>query len=83
MSKVYGTRELLRNPSLLRISPDENIIIEDKKAHKRLGVYIGTALADKFFRYLEKEKLLESAKKIKNSSKDEYQKLEGTLLDGL
>ena len=45
MNKVYGTRDILRNPSLLRIAPDENIIIEDKKAHKRLGVYLGVDLA--------------------------------------
>lgn len=83
MSKVYGTREILRNPSLLRISPNENIIIEDKKAHKRLGVYIGNDLADKFFDYLEKEKLLESARKIKNSAKEEYDKLEESISDGL
>ena len=76
MRKVYGTREIVRNPSILRISPDENIIIADKKAHKTLGIYIGTNLAEKFFIYLEKEKLLNSAKKIKESAIKEYGEIE-------
>ena len=31
MDKVYGTREIIRNPSLLRIEPNESFIVEDKK----------------------------------------------------
>ena len=83
MFKSYGTREIVRNPSILRVAENESIIIEDKKAHKRLGVYIGNALADEFFAYLEKQKLLKSAKKIKKSAKNEYEILEGTISDGV
>ncbi len=83
MSKIYGSRDITRNPSLLRIEPNETVIIEDKKAHKQLGVYIGNELAEKFFAYLEKEQLLESAKKIRESAIEEAKALEGTLEDGL
>ena len=83
MSKSYGTREILRNPSLLRIDPSESIIIEDKKSHKQLGVYIGTELAEEFFAYRKKYKLLKSAQMIKDSANSESQKLEGTLADGV
>ena len=83
MSKSYGTREILRNPSILRIEPHESIVIEDKKSHKKLGVYLGVALAEEFFAYQKKYKLLKSAEKIKKSAKEENQELEGTLADGL
>ena len=83
MSKVVGTREISRNPSILRIDADEMLIIEDKKMHKRLGVYLGNNLAEEFFRFIEKEKLLDSAKKIKESAVKESEALEGTLADGL
>jgi len=83
MSKSYGTREILRNPSLLRIEPNESIIIEDKKSHKKLGVYLGTELAEEFFAYRKKYQLLKSAQKIKDSANHQSQELEGTLADGL
>ncbi len=83
MEKVYGTREIVRNPSLLRIEPTESIVIEDKKSHKRLGVYLGVELAEEFFAYKEKQKLLEAAKKIKQSAKEESEALEASLDDEL
>ena len=83
MDKVYGTREIIRNPSLLRIDPNESFIVEDKKSHKRLGVYLGVELAEEFFAYKEKQKLLEAAKKIKKSAKEENEKLEESLGDAL
>lgn len=42
-------------------------IVEDKKAHKRLGIYLGVALAEEFFAYKKREKLLNAARKIKES----------------
>ena len=30
MSKNYGKRDIVRNPSLLRIAPDDTVVIEDK-----------------------------------------------------
>ncbi len=83
MEKVYGTREIVRNPSLLRIEPTESIIIEDKKSHKKLGVYLGVELAEEFFAYKEKQKLLKAAKKIKHSAKEESETLEASLDDEL
>ena len=83
MQKVYGTREIVRNPSLLRIDPNDSFIIEDKKAHNQLGIYLGTALAKEFLAYKEKQKLIESAKKIKASAKDENRALEASLADAL
>ncbi len=83
MSKIYGTREIVRNPSLLRIDPDESFIIEDKKAHTQLGVYLGNKLAKEFFDYKQKEKLLKSARKIKASAKLENTLLEASLDDEL
>ena len=83
MNKVYGTREIIRNPSLLRIEPNESFTIEDKKAHKKLGVYLGTELAKEFFEYREKQKLLKAAKKIQASAKYENSLLEASLDDKL
>ncbi|MFP4486599.1 MAG: hypothetical protein ACLFOC_06525 [Campylobacterales bacterium] len=48
MKISYGTREIVRNPSLLRINPSESYIIEDKKSHKELGVYLGVELVKEF-----------------------------------
>ena len=83
VSKIFGTREIVRNPSLLRINPNESFIIEDKKAHKRLGIYLGTELAKEFFEFKQKQKLLDSAKKIKESAKKENALLESSLDDEL
>lgn len=83
MVAIYGARDITRNPSLLKIKADESFIVEDKKAHKTLGVYLGVDLADKFFAYVKKQELLESAKKIKENAKREHEDLEGTLSDGL
>jgi len=83
MTMTYGTREIIRNPSLLRINGNDSFIIEDKKAHKRLGIYIGTDLAKEFFTYIKRQKLLESARKIKESAKMENSYLNGSLNDGL
>lgn len=83
MTQTVGAREILRNPSLLKIAPEETLIIEDRKAHKMLGIYIGVELAEEFMRYLEKAKLLKSAKKIASSAKKENTVLEGALSDGL
>ena len=83
MHKVYGTREIVRNPSLLRIDPDKSVIVEDKKAHHQLGMYLGTELAKEFFAYKQKQKLLESAKKIKASAQSENTLLEASLDDAL
>jgi len=83
MSVVYGVREIVRNPSLLRIKGDEIITIEDKKTHSILGLYIGKELGEEFSNFLEKKKLLDSAKKIKEASLSEYKEWGGTLGDRL
>ncbi len=83
MSGVYGARDIVRNPSLLRIDPNDSFIVEDKKAHKKLGVYLGVEVAEAFFEYRKKEELLASARKIKESAAEEMKELEGTLNDGL
>lgn len=83
MSMTYGTREIVRNPSLLRIEPKDSFIIEDKKSHKQLGVYLGSKLAEEFFKYTRKQELLASANKIKENAIDENNALEGTLSDEL
>ncbi|MEA3521442.1 MAG: hypothetical protein U9R50_00540 [Campylobacterota bacterium] len=83
MTAIYGARDITRNPSLLRIKADESFVVEDKKAHKTLGVYLGVTLADEFFKYLKKQELLKSAKKIKESARHEYENLNGTISDGI
>ena len=83
MSISYGSRDIVRNPSILRIEPNKSFVIEDKKSNKTLGVYLGVDLAKEFFDYLDKKKLLEAAKKIKSNSKAEYETLEESLADGL
>ncbi len=83
MTAVYGSRDITRNPSLLKIKADESFIVEDKKAHKTLGVYLGVDLADKFFAFIKKQELLQSAKKIQKSATAENKILNGTLNDGL
>ena len=83
MSISYGAREISRNPTLLRIGKDDEFTIEDKKSHKKLGVYIGMNLAEEFFAYKKKKNLLDAANKIKQSAKVAYDSMEGTLSDGL
>lgn len=83
MNEIYGVRDLVRNPSLLRIDPDDSFIVEDKKAHKQLGIYLGANLAQEFFDYKKREVLLKAAKKIKENSLKENMLLEGTVDDGL
>ncbi|MEA3433645.1 MAG: hypothetical protein U9R13_03615 [Campylobacterota bacterium] len=83
MNEIYGARDLVRNPSLLKIDPDDSFIVEDKKAHKRLGIYLGANLAQEFFDYKKREALLNSAKKIKENALKENMQLEGTVDDGL
>jgi len=83
MSKHYGARDIVRNPSLLRIAPDETVVIEDKKSHKMLGLYIGVDLAKEFEAFRRKQRLLNAAHKIKKEAIKEAEALEGTLGDGL
>ena len=83
MTEVYGSREIVRNPSLLRIKDDESFIIEDKKAHKTLGIYLGVKLANDFFKYNKQQELLKSARKIKENAKNELYLLDGVVDDGL
>ena len=83
MSLSYGARDISRNPSLLRIGENEDFLIEDKKSHKKLGVYMGMGLAEEFFAYKKKKALLDAANKIKQSAMTEYKSMEGTLSDGL
>jgi len=83
MTTIYGSRDIIRNPSLLRIEENGSFVVEDKKAHKTLGVYLGVKLAEEFFNYTKKQELLRSAQKIKNSSYKEFKELEGTLGDGI
>lgn len=83
MIETYGARDIVRNPSLLRIDPTDSFIVEDKKAHKRLGIYLGAELAEEFFAYVQKQKLLKSAIKIKESATKENQLIEGSVDDGL
>ena len=65
----YGIREIVRNPALLKIAPDEVFIIEDKRTHTMMGLYLGPHKANEFLKAEEKEKMLASAMKIKESSK--------------
>jgi hypothetical protein len=83
MTQIIGARELLRNPSLLRIAPNDTMVVEDKRSHTVLGMYIGAEIAEEFIRFQQKEKLLKSAQKIAASAKEEYEWLEGTIDDGL
>jgi len=83
MEAIYGARDIVRNPSLLRIDSQDSFIVEDKKAHKRLGIYLGVELAEEFFAYKKREQLLNAARKIKENSAEEYEFLEGTIDDGL
>jgi hypothetical protein len=83
MTNVYGSRDIIRNPSLLRIDENDSFIVEDKKAHKTLGVYLGTKLAEDFFNYAKKQELLTSAQKIKNSANEEFKNLSETIDDGI
>jgi len=83
MTVKYGSRELVRNPSLLRVRPDESFIVEDKKSHKELGVYIGTELAKDFFNYLRKRELLRAASRIRENAQEEHRLLEESVGDGL
>jgi len=83
MVETYGARDIVRNPSLLRINPTDSFIVEDKKAHKRLGIYLGSALAEEFFNYIDKQKLLKSAMKIKESASYENSLIEESSDDGL
>ncbi len=81
MTAVYGSRDIIRNPSLLRIEENESFIVEDKKAHKTLGVYLGVKLANDFFKYTKKQELLKAAQKIKQSAIEESDILSGTIDD--
>ena len=83
MTEIYGSREIVRNPSLLRIKDNESFIIEDKKAHKTLGIYLGVKLANDFFKYNKQQELLKSARKIKENAKNELYLLDGVVDDGL
>lgn len=83
MPVTYGARDIVRNPSLLRIDPRDSFIVEDKKAHKQLGIYLGADLAEEFFDYVDKQKLLKSAMKIKESASRENTFLEESIDDGL
>lgn len=83
MKTTYGARDIIRNPSLLKIDAKESIVIEDKRSHKTLGVYLGVELANEFWEYKKKQKLLEAAKKIKEHASLENRVLEGTLDDDL
>jgi len=83
MNVTYGTRDITRNPTLLKIDPNDSFLVEDKRAGKRLGVYLGIDLADEFLAYKKRKKLLESARKIKKDAKVENILLEGTLDDEL
>ena len=83
MTAVYGSREIVRNPSLLRIDENDSFIVEDKKAHKKLGVYLGVKLAEDFFKYSKKQELLKAAQKIKQNAKEELELLSGSIDDGI
>ena len=37
MTQSVGARDILRNPSLLRIAPTDALVVEDKKSHKELS----------------------------------------------
>ena len=80
---TYGARDIARNPKLLKIAPDESVVIEDKRSHTMLGLYLGPKLAEEFLAYRKKEALLASAQKIKKSAKAENEPLESSLDDGL
>lgn len=83
MNTTYGARDIVRNPSLLRIDAYDIITIEDKRAHKTLGVFLGTELSNEFFKYRKKEQMLKAAKNIKENASTENSLLEGTIHDQL
>ena len=83
MSDIYGIREISKKPSLLKIDPGASFIIEDKKSHKKLGVYMGMELAEEFMAYLRKKDLIEAAHRIQSHAKEEHKEIEGTIGDGL
>ncbi|MRJ03414.1 MAG: hypothetical protein GXO19_07555 [Epsilonproteobacteria bacterium] len=75
--KRFSVREIARHPSILKIDPWESILIEDRKLHKILGLYIGSELAKEFELFLQRKRLLDAAQRIKEAAKREYKKLEG------
>jgi len=83
MYKVCSIRDIVRNPAILKIDGSDIIEIEDKRAKKIVGFYIGKALGEEFIRFLEKKRMLESAKRIKECSLKEYKELEGSIEGGL
>jgi len=83
MMHTYGARELSRNPSLFRIDPEGVFAVEDKRAHRRLGLYLGADVADEFLAYRRRTQMLAAAEKIRESAVREYEELEATLDDGL
>jgi hypothetical protein len=83
MSDIYGIRDISKKPSLLKIDPHGSFIVEDKKSHKKLGVYMGMALAEEFMAYMEKKRLLDAAKKIRSDAEKAYESMEGSIDDGL
>lgn len=81
--QTYGARDLARNPSLFRIDPGGAFMVEDKRAHKRLGLYLGADLAEEFLAFQRKKRMLDAAEKIRSHATDAYSELEATLDDGL
>ena len=81
--ETYGTREIVKNSSILRIDENDFFMVEDKKSHKQLGIYLGINLANQFLEFHRKERLLKSAEKIRENAKKESEYLSGTLNDGL
>lgn len=78
----YGIREIVRNPALLKIAPDEVFIIEDKRTQTMMGLYLGPNKAHEFLRAEEKEKMVASAVKIKENSKSVSSTVSHTSLFG-
>lgn len=83
MNLTYGARDIVRNPSLLKIDSRGSFIVEDKREHKKLGIYLGIDLANEFLAYKKRQDMLRSARKIRQNSKKENDLLDGTVDDGL
>ena len=77
MTAVYGSRDIIRNPALLRIEENSSFIVEDKKPIRLWAFILDTKLAEEFFNYTKKQELLKSAQKSKIVQMKSFLNLKG------
>ena len=56
MTAVYGSRDIIRNPALLRIEENSSFIVEDKKKPIRLWAFILVLNWQKNFLIIQRSK---------------------------